>query len=148
MSISYSGPLSDGWSRMKKALFQPFDINKWIRIGFTAWLAGLTDCNGGSSGNNSGAKGNNWDDVFNFPEVAKNWLLDNPLWFNLIILGLVLLFIVITMLTWVSSRGKFMFLYNVAHEKDEISIPWREYSKEGNSLFAWNFLVGWLLNET
>ena len=57
MAISYSGPLSKAWARMKKALFQPFNINKWFRVGFTAWLAGLTDCSGsgsGGSGNNSG----------------------------------------------------------------------------------------------
>jgi len=145
MSISYSAPLGRGWDRMKKALFQPFDITKWIRIGFTAWLAGLTDCNGGSSGNSSGPGNNNWDEFFRFPEIAKDWLLDNPLWFNLIIVGLILLFIIITVITWVSSRGKFMFLYNVANEKDAISFPWHEYRKEGNSLFLWNFFVGWFV---
>ena len=128
---------------MKKALFQPFDISKWFRIGFTAWLAGLTDCNGGSSGNNSKTGYNDWDDFFNFPETAKDWLLDNPLWFNLIILGVVLLFIIITVITWVSSRGKFMFLHNVAKNKADISFPWQEYRREGNSLFLWNFFVGW-----
>jgi hypothetical protein len=143
MSISYSAPLGKGWNRMKKALFQPFDINKWIRIGFTAWLAGLTDCNGGSGGNSYRSGGNNWDELFRFPEIAKDWLIDNPLWFTLILSGLVLIFLIITVITWISSRGKFMFLYNVANEKDAIGFPWREYRKEGNSLFLWNFFVGW-----
>lgn len=144
MSISYSHPLSLGWKRMKKALFQPFDINKWFRIGFTAWLAGLTDCNGGSGGNNTGTKHNDWDEFFRFPEIAKDWLLDNPLWFNLIIIGIILLFIIFSVITWISARGKFMFLFNVANEKSEISKPWHNYRKEGNSLFLWNFFVGWL----
>ena len=57
---------------MKKALFQPFDIAKWINIGFTAFLAGLTDCNGGGSGGNRSNLGNHidWEDFFNFPQTA------------------------------------------------------------------------------
>ncbi|MBT3385709.1 MAG: hypothetical protein HN778_15710 [Prolixibacteraceae bacterium] len=145
MYISYSGPLSNGWNRMKKALFQPFDINKWIRVGFTAWLAGFTDCNGGSGGNSSGKGKADWDEFFSFPETAHNWLLDNPIWFNLIILGVIFLFILITVITWLSSRGKFMFLHNVVNNKQDISFPWREYGKEGNSLFVWNFFVGWFV---
>lgn len=130
---------------MKKALFQPFDITKWFRIGFTAWLAGLTDCNGGSGGGDSkfGNK-TDWSEFFDFPQTAQEWLLDNPLWFSLIIAGLVLIVIIATVLVWVSSRGKFMFLHNVAQEKADISVPWHEYRKEGNSLFLWNFFYGWL----
>lgn len=143
MIISYSRPLSKGWDRMKKALFQPFDFNKWFRIGFTAWLAGLTDCNG-SSGSNSNSGKYDWDDFFNFPQTAWDWLIDNPLWFNLIIVGIVFLFIIITILIWISSRGKFMFLHNVANDKADISKPWHEYKKEGNSLFIWQFFYGWI----
>ncbi len=143
MSISYSQPLSAGYKRMKKALFQPFDLTKWFRIGFTAWLAGLTDCssNGGSGGNNNGSA--DWSEFFNFPQTAWNWLLENPLWANLIIVGLVLLAIIISIVFWISSRGKFMFLHNVALERDEISQPWHDYRKEGNSLFIFQFFWGW-----
>lgn len=145
MNISYSGPLSRGWDRMKKALFQPFDIAKWINVGFTAFLAGLTDCNGGSSGNHSNmGKHHNWDDFFSFPQTAWNWLTDHPLWFNLIILGIVVLFVISVVLTWLSSRGKFMFLHNVIHDLDEVKKPWHEFKKQGNSLFWWRFIFGWL----
>ncbi|WP_321342855.1 hypothetical protein [uncultured Draconibacterium sp.] len=141
MQISYSQPLSAGWNRMKKALFQPFDMNKWFRVGFTAWLAGLTECKGNSSGNNGSYT--DWDEFFNFPQTAWNWLLDNPLWANLILVGLIILFIIISVVIWVSSRGKFMFLHNVAHDKAEISHPWHEFRKEGNSLFVFEFFWGW-----
>jgi hypothetical protein len=136
MNISFSIPLSKGWGHMKKALFQPFDLNKWLRLGFTAWLAGLTDCRGGGSGGNNPGHGQpSWDDFFRFPETAWNWLQSHPVWFNLIILGVILLIIIVTVLMWLSSRGKFMFLYNVANEKNEISHPWAEFRKEGNSFF-------------
>ncbi len=144
MVISYSEPLSRAWSRMKKALFQPFDINKWFRVGFTAWLAGLTDCNGGNGGGGGKNSGEGLDEFFTFPQTAYDWLLNHPVWFNLIIAGVILLIIVISVIIWVSSRGRFMFLHNVALDKADISFPWKEYRKEGNSLFIWNFIVGWL----
>ncbi len=131
-----------GFNRMKKALFQPFDISKWFKVGFTAWLAGLTDCRG-SSGNNSGQSNPDWNEFFDFPQTAWEWLIDNPLWFNLIIVGVVLLIIIISIIIWISSRGKFMFLHNVVNDKSDIGIPWNEYKKEGNSLFIWEFFFGW-----
>ncbi|SES97189.1 hypothetical protein SAMN05444285_10469 [Draconibacterium orientale] len=143
MQISYSRPLSAGWNRMKKALFQPFDINKWVKVGFTAWLAGLTDCGGGSGSGNSTGNNANWDEFFNFPQTAWDWLLDNPVWANLILVGLVILFIIISVVIWVSSRGRFMFLHNVAHDKAEISKPWHDFRKQGNSLFIFQFFWSW-----
>ncbi len=143
MYISYSGPLSRGWDRMKKALFQPFDITKWINVGFTAFLAGLTDFNGGSSGNNSRYNYADWNDFFDFPQTAWNWLGNHPLWANLILLGCILLFIFITVLIWLSSRGKFMLLYNVVNDKDDVIKPWHDYKKQGNALFWWRFVFGW-----
>lgn len=145
--ISCSRPLSLAWDKMKKALFQPFDISKWFRVGFTAWLAGLTDCNGsgGGGGNNTKYSTNNLDEFFNFPETAWNWLSEHPVWFSLIIAGAVFLFILSIVLTWVSSRGKFMFLHNVVHDKADISQPWQDYRNQGNSLFVWQFLFGWVV---
>lgn len=145
MNISYSQPLSSAFVRMKKALFQPFDISKWFKVGFTAWLAGLTDC-GGSGGSGNYSQGNiNWDDFFNLPQTAWEWLLDNPLWANLIIIALVVLVIIISVIMWVSSRGKFMLLYNVVHNKAEISEPWHKFRKQGNSLFIFEFFWGWFV---
>jgi hypothetical protein len=54
--------------------------------------------------------------------------------FVVILIGIVIL--------WLSSRGKFMFLHNVVHDKAEVAKPWREYNKEGNSLFLWRLIFG------
>ncbi len=143
MKIGFSEPLSRGWERMKKALFQPFDLNKWMRLGFTAWLAGLTDCSGGGGGNGGGGYHNaDLDEFFRFPGIAWNWLQSHPLWFSLILTGVIMLFVVGIILTWVSSRGKFMFLHNVVHNSHQVSKPWSDYRKEGNSLFFWRFFFG------
>jgi len=144
MNINYFTPLSLGWNRMKKALFQPFDIAKWFVVGFTAFLAGLMEYNGGA-GNRNSAKGNlqeNLDDFFNFPAIAADWLTNHPIASIMIIFAVVFVFVFIIVLTWLSSRGKFMFLYNVVNDKAEVVIPWRDYARQGNSLFVWRVIFG------
>ena len=148
MKANFSQPLKNGFNRMKKALFQPFEISKWIYIGFTAFLAGLTDFTGGSGGGgNSGTKFKdiNWDEFFHFPETARDWLVSHPLWFTLILTGILLLTAVTIVFSWLSSRGKFMFLYNVTHNQDEVVYPWNEFRIQGNSLFWWRFFYGWII---
>lgn len=144
MIIQYIEPLTRGWNRMKKALFQPFDLAKWFTLGFTAFLASLLDGNGGG-GNNTNIgerhKGD-LDDFFNFPSIAWEWLNENPFWFSLIVAGVVFVFAVIIVFAWLSSRGKFMFLHNVVHDAAEVKKPWYEFKREGNSLFLWRLVYG------
>lgn len=146
MNISYSEPFSRGWNRMKKALFQPFDIAKWFTIGFTAFLATLMDSPGpGGGGNYSDRNFGNrfeWDEFARFPDTAWQWLMEHTLWFSLILIGIFFLFAIIIIFTWLSSRGKFMFLHNVVHDEAEVTKPWNEYSRQGNSLFIWRFVFG------
>lgn len=143
MTIRYSDALTRAWNRMTKTLFQPFDLNVWLKLGFTAWLSGLTDCHGG--GGNSGNQGKpGWNEFFSFPERAWAWLQGHPLWFNLIIAGFILFLLIVAVLMWISSRGKFMFLDNVAHSRSRIGEPWEEFRREGNSLFLWRFIFTFL----
>ncbi|MGA9116689.1 MAG: hypothetical protein WB626_07940 [Bacteroidota bacterium] len=140
MTIRYIDPLSRGWGRMKAALFQPFDIRKWFVVGFTAFLAGLTDFQGGGGG--SGIKGRDgdvdWNALFYFPDRIREWMSDNPFWFPFLLVAVAIALVLLALLFWVSSRGKFMFLDNVVRDRSEVSAPWYEYRKEGNSLFLWH----------
>lgn len=148
MTIEFMIPFSKGFNRMKKALFQPFDIGKWFTVGFTAFLAGLLDGNGGSGGSSSRRHGPSESDIeqfFEFPQHAMDWLADNPLWTSLIVFGVLFLIALIITLNWLSSRGKFMFLHNVVNDKAEISKPWRAYKSEGNSLFLWRLVYGFIV---
>ena len=150
MSISYSEPLVKGFNRMKKSLFQPFNLSKWINVGFTAFLAGLADCGGGSGGGGNSNIGNkmenfDWNEFYSFPSIAQNWLIEHPFWFALIITGLLFLVVIAVVITCVSSRAKFMFLQNVVKNEEEIVKPWKEFRKEGNSLFWWQFIYGWIV---
>ena len=47
MNIAFFEPLNRSWERMKHILLQPFDLAKWLVLGFSAWLAGLMDGAGG-----------------------------------------------------------------------------------------------------
>ena len=141
MNIDFFNPLSRSWDRMKNALFQPFDITKWFVVGFTAFLAELLD---GPHGNGSGKyKRDDVDfgDVADFPyNIAWDWLMDNPGWFSLIIFGIILLIAFLVLLTWLSSRGKFMFLDNVVHDRAKVTKPWYDFREHGNSLFLWRLV--------
>ena len=52
MPIEYVEPFARAWNRMKDLLFRPFDLGRWLAIGFTAWLATLTEGGGGGGGGN------------------------------------------------------------------------------------------------
>lgn len=132
-------PTQRAFERMRRALFEPFEIKKWFVLGFTAWLAGLLDGGGGGSGggdwNSDGEPGD-----FEINQVGP-WIEENLLLAVAIALGvgLVLMAIVavVVALLWVSSRGKFMFLDNAVHDRAVISMPWKTFQREGNSLFRW-----------
>jgi hypothetical protein len=141
MTILFMEPLSHAWNRMKIALFRPFDIHKWFVLGFNAFLAGLMDASNGSGGGRGG-KGGSFGEFIHFPQTAWAWLMDNPGWAVAILFLSVAAIVLGVVLTWVSSRGVFMFLDSIVHDRVEIARPWREYRKEGNSLFVWRLLFG------
>jgi MFS family permease len=142
MNIEYFEPLSRAWNRMKTALFKPFDITKWFVIGFSAFLAGLTEWHPGSSRFSAEPDDLTFYEFFDLPNKAWDWLLDNPGWFIAIVSFVVVLIAIGVTFTWLSSRGMFMFLDNVAQDKAEIANPWKQYKTEGNSLFLWRLIFG------
>ena len=141
MTILYMDPLSRAWVRMKTALFRPFDLHKWFVIGFNAFLAGLMEASNGGSGARAGDEGS-FREFIHFPQTAWSWLMSHPAWAVVILFAVVVAIAVIVVLTWVSSRGVFMFLDSVVRDRVEIARPWRDYRKEGDSLFVWRLVFG------
>jgi len=145
MNIYYLEPLSRAWTRMKLALFKPFDLNKWMVMGFTAFLATLMDGHnrgGGSGGDRSGA---DWEDIIDGPRYAWEWLLDHTWWLMFGIFIVCVIIFVVVLFTWLSSRGKFMFLDNVVQDKAEVVKPWHQFKELGNSLFLWRLCYGFFV---
>jgi hypothetical protein len=142
MTIRLFDPFSRAFERMSKALFRPFDIKKWFVVGFTAFLSELTDCGGNGGGGGGKSRGHvDWEEVLFFPQRAWEWLAENPVWATAIAFAAFLLFAFIILCVWWSSRGKFLFLDNVVHDRSQVVAPWHEYRKEGNSLFLWMLIL-------
>ncbi|MCP4898673.1 MAG: hypothetical protein GY906_17020 [bacterium] len=137
MQIGYAEPLSHAWARMKLILFQPFDLVKWLVIGFTAWLARILD---GSSGGGS----SRWDlDKRGPAELARDlsreadYFLEQLVWAPFVLAAVVFLVAVIIALLWISSRAKFVFLDNLILNRAQVVEPWGRLKTQGNSLFIW-----------
>jgi hypothetical protein len=141
MNVQFMEPFNRAWRRMTFALFKPFDLHKWFVVGFNAFLAGLLDGTGGSGGSKF-QKDSDFGAFIHFPAVAWAWLTDHPGWAMAILFGVLVAIAVVVTLYWVSSRGVFMFMSNVVHDRVEIAKPWRDYQSEGNSLFVWRLLFG------
>ncbi len=143
--ISVTAPVGQAFDRVKRMLFQPFDLGKWFVIGFCAWLADLGESGASFNGRYSGGGGpsgvtHNFRD---FMDQATQYVMQNLYWIIPVVAAMVVLGLAWAMLvTWLNSRGRFMFLHCVALDQAEVKWPWREFAREGNSLFWFRFLLG------
>lgn len=142
LSVSVTDPLSDAFQRTKWMLFQPFDISKWFLLGFCAWLATL----GQGGGGNFNMSGDIGEPSGGEIEEFKYFFMDNLRWIIPAAIFAILLIITITLVvTWLSSRGKLMFLYGVVYNVAQVSTPWRLYKHLGNSLFGFQVFLAILI---
>ena len=144
MNIAFFEPLNRAWERMKRILWQPFNLAKWLVLGFSAWLAGLAD----------GAGGGGWKwmaDDNDFPgrcnldgsgEVFRN-AGEALIWLPIIAVAIMAVAAILLLILWVSSRAKFIYLDNVIHNRAQMVEPWHRLRDLGNSLFLWR--VGFLV---
>jgi hypothetical protein len=135
-------PVGKALEEVKTILFRPFSLEKWFTIGFCAWLAFL----GSSGGGPGGGGGNNYHNSGNPAEQlehAKEWFIMNMAWLiPVVIVGVTVVVLIGFVITWLQSRGQFMFLHCVAKNRAEVSIPWTKYSRHGNSLFLFRIAFG------
>jgi hypothetical protein len=145
--VSVIDPITPAIDRVKLILFRPFDMGKWFVIGFCAWLAYL---GGGGGGGGGGPR-------FSMPpeqhemrehirqgvDTARNYVSINLYWIiPLTVTVAVLVILVVFLVAWLNSRGKFMFLHCVATNRAEVSIPWHKFRQQGNSLFLFRIVLG------
>jgi hypothetical protein len=140
MKISVIDPISPAIERTKLILFRPFDLGKWFKLGFCAFLATLGEGGGGSGGGGQGGGGNGEGPEF---DPVWQWIQEN---LTLILSIAAALFVVGCLfgllILWLSSRGKFMFIDGIVHNRGAVTAPWREYRPEGNSLFLFRVVFG------
>ena len=138
--IEVFAPFTAAFDLTKAILFQPFDLAKWFTIGFAAFLAGLADVSRVNPGFRLPDFKARWQTQNDQLEAVRNqldpWILV-PLIGMLVVVGLALL----VLMMWLGARGRFMFIDCIVRNRGAIQAPWREYRREGNSLFLWSLAV-------
>src|SRR5213593_454660 len=128
-------PFGEAFELMKKILFEPFDLKKWLVIGFAAWLASL--CAGGGGNFNYPSKR---DEVQKVNDAISQ--IPHPILVGAIVLLVVLVLVLIVLCAWLRARGGFMFVDCIVKNRGAVAEPWREFRREGNSYFLFSLLVG------
>lgn len=166
MSVSVISAASSAWDRMVRVLFQPFDFVKWLILGFCAFLAFLFEGGGGGSGggdfsgrSSPGGRGGGLGNR-QFADLQRNpvaearealasgeqWIQANVPLTVVIAAGVILLVLLLVALTvlvlWLNSRGKFMFLDGIVHNRGAVIEPWRRFKSLANSLFWFRLVFG------
>ncbi|MHC4630130.1 MAG: DUF7544 domain-containing protein [Planctomycetota bacterium] len=143
LNVSVIDPIGPTFERVKTILFRPFDLGKWFVIGFCAWLAYLGK--GGGGGGGGGGRGSHFQHGVEPREAlhaAKEYVLYNLHWIVPVAVIAVLVGIILWLvLTWLSSRGRFMFLHCVALNKAEVKVPWAKFRQHANSLFLFRIVL-------
>ena len=130
-------PFGEAFELMKKILFQPFDLKKWLVIGFAAWLANL-GAGGGGIGN------------FNYPDNRREGAqkfnetigqIPQPVLITGICVLICVVLLLIVLFAWLRARGRFIFVDCVVRNRAAIVEPWKEFRAEGNSFFLFSLLV-------
>ena len=129
-------PFGEAFDLTKKILFQPFNFEKWLIIGFAAFLSGHFAGVGfnfpfGNFGQHRADQNVASPDF----EQWKPWLMIAIPIFIAAVLILVIVF------TWLKARGNFIFTDCIVRNRGAIVEPWRQYRKEGNSYFLFLLAV-------
>jgi len=136
-NIEIFKPFGEALELMKKILFQPFDLKKWLVIGFAAWLAKL-----GSGGGSFNFQYNRREEVQKISDAISQ--IPHPI----LVLGVSLLIFfvlaLIVLFAWLRARGGFMFIDCIVKNRGAIAEPWREFQKEGNSYFLFSLVVAFV----
>jgi hypothetical protein len=123
---------------MKHILWRPFDLAKWLVLGFSCWLAGLADSASGGGWkwivdeNDFPGRHNIYGDTGSFEELGGALI-----WLPLIFIVIMAVAAILVLVLWLSSRAKVIYLDNVVHNRAQIVEPWHRLRDLGNSLFLW-----------
>jgi hypothetical protein len=135
-------PFGQAFELMKKILFQPFDLTKWLVIGFAAFLASFSTGFHSSFNPFSGWSGR--EDRKAMAESFRDfgpinqmdwWVIALIFIGGLIVLALVLVFM------WLGARGRFIFTDCIVRNRGTIVAPWKDFRTQGNSFFLFSLLV-------
>ena len=140
--IEIFNPFGEAFELMKKILFQPFDITKWLVIGFAAFLARFST--GFHTSFNPVGNFNGREDRKAIAESIRGFTgIDQMEWWliALIVAGVLVFLALVIVLMWLGARGRFIFTDCIVYNRGAIVAPWKEFRIQGNSFFLFSLLV-------
>jgi hypothetical protein len=141
--VSVIDPLGQAMVWARDVLFRPFDLAKWLVLGFCAWLAMLGQGGGPRGNGNWHGRGGGHRDFQDGLHEAWEWVLAHLL--PILVIGGLIVFVVLVIwlvVLWLSSRGKFMFLDGVVLNRAAVVEPWGRFRSSANALFVFRVVVG------
>ncbi len=141
MTISVIDPIGRAVERTTRILFQPFDLTKWLTLGFCAWLATLGE-GGGGGGGGGGVPTGDPQLVGGKLDTAREWALAHIVLLS-VIAGAALLLILLTsaLMVWLKARGRFMFIDGIVHDRGAVKEPWRVFREVANRVFVFELIL-------
>ena len=152
--IKLGDPLEKAFDRVIEYCFQPFELAKWITMGFVAWVLTMGE-NGFGGGLNffTGdfskipskiALGQTKSISSDIKSFINDQLTPEVITIGVIVaVVIILIFLIIWLvMIWIKAKFQFIFLDNIICNKFEIKQPWRDFDRQGTSLFKWNILFG------
>lgn len=136
-AVSYRAICSEAWGRTRQLLFRPFNLTIWMVVGFGAWLAALGE-QGGSFGFNWPFSSDQNMDPREMTERVLQFIVDHVLLVTVTVsAALLILALVTTVMLWLSSRGKCLFVEQVVSENPTVQEAWGNQRAHGYSVFLW-----------
>jgi hypothetical protein len=133
-------PFNQAIELTRLILFRPFDITKWLVIGFAAFLSGWFNSGGGSI-NPWSFRGWNTSSAQPSTFQLRSFNIDHAgvLFLVLIAVLVIVFFTFLILWFWITARGRFIFIDCIVRNRAAIAEPWREFRREGNRFFL--FLI-------
>jgi hypothetical protein len=133
--------LQDAVSHTRAQLF-PFRLNRWLPLGVAAFLDQCGRQGGAGFPNFSYRHNTGVMHPFDVGRAGA-WLGQHVLLITLVAAGFFAVMVaMIAVVTWLRSRGTFMYIDNVAGGTFEIERPWRQHREIASSWFAWQLTIG------
>jgi hypothetical protein len=128
-------PFGEAFELMKRILFQPFDLKKWLVIGFAAWLANL----GAGGGGNFNIPDGESKEAHKLNEAIGQ--IPQPVLITSICVLICIVLVLIVVFAWLRARGRFIFVDCIVRNRAAIVEPWKEFRVQGNSFFLFSLLM-------
>ncbi len=145
--LSAISAASEAMDLAGKRLF-PFRFERWLALGFVAFLDQCGRDSGGGGGGGTGFRmpGGNLPTGGGFDRGelanATDWISEHAVIILAVgAIALVLLLAFAALVLWIHSRGVFMYADNVASGRFDVARPWREHARRAWSFFGWSYGV-------